>query len=797
MSESISPSFGELLRTFRFRAGLSQEALSDASSISVRTISDLARRHRSNARLETARPLASPLKRSAADRRTHLETIYPAGRHVDARTADPSRATIDSSRWTASIPIPTSPLVGRSGQLDALTTALTPRTSGVVTLTGPGGVGKTRLAIEAALLLAPLYADGAAFVELATVTQPELVPDAIARALGVTPQAGADTRQLAALLDGRELLLILDNLEQVIESASFVARLAAACPYLTILVTSRVRLRISSERELTIPPLTLADPAAPLDQLRASDAIQLFAERARRIDPKFELSDHNGATVAEICRRVDGLPLAIELAASRLRVLPPAILLDRLDRRLPILTGGDRDRPPRHQSMRETIAWSDELLDAGTRRFLRWMSVFTGGLSLDSAEALGHTLGLDADESVEAVITLVEFGLATRSGRSHAQPRFHLFETIREFGLEQLADADEVTAARRFHATHMLELASRDVPRPDEPIPTAWIARLSTDHANLIQAFDFLCARETAEQSLQFAAVMGPYWHTRGPFSEWQPRLTRALDLASPDPTIRQVHALFWMTLILGTSPDFENAMQVANRCLEMAAHVGSTSDRAGAIQMVAWVHECHEHWDTARALREQALDLWISLGNTYMQAMCLVLNAGAAYALDDLDLAQREAELAETMLRAMENFDWLAAAEWLQGQIAVASGRLHLGATCYEQSLRTWMQSESRSRWYRPLVGLADIAAALGQFASAARLLGAADQMLIVSGRNLTSFDRRAYSRAETRCREILGTTELEERRLTGTRIPPEAWLLEATAIVEAARELTSSSSQ
>ena len=446
--------------------------------------------------------------------------------------------------------------------------------------------------------------------------------------------------------------------------------------------------------------------------------------------------------------------------------------------------------------MRATIAWSYELLDAGTQRFLRWMSVFAGGLSLDSAEALGQALGLGADQSLEAVTALVEYGLAARSGHMNDLPRFHLFETIREFGLEQLADAGELSSARQFHAMHFLRFAHRGAPRPDEPIPIAWVGRLAPEYPNLRAAFDVLCVPETADHSLQFAAAMGPYWHARGPFSEWQPRLTRALDLASPEPTILKMHALFWLSLILGTSPDLEKALRAANRCLEMAEQVGATSDKAGAIQILAWVHECHEHWEIARELREQAIELWISVGNTYVHAMCLALNAGAAYALGELDRAHREAERAGAMLRALGNVDWSAAAEWLQGLIAVAGGRLDLGAACYEQSLRTWIRVESRSRWYRPLVGLADIAAAIGQFPTAARLLGAADEMLIVGGRNLTSFDRPAYSRAESRCREALGTAEFEERRLTGTLLNPEAWLLEATGIVEATRAPASSSS-
>jgi predicted ATPase/transcriptional regulator with XRE-family HTH domain len=781
----MSSPFGEMLRAFRVRAGMSQEALAEASGVSVRTISDLERGQRPSAHLETVRLLASALDLSSDERRRLIESARPVG----PVSASSSRTRIGESRWSASIPAPATPLVGRASELDELVAALGARTGEIVTLTGPGGVGKTRLAIEVAHRLAPAYADGAAFVELATVTQAELVPDAIARALGMNPRATAGADQLTALLATREVLLILDNVEQVIEAASFIAQLDAACPHLTVLVTSRARLRVSNEWELAVPPLSLAGPKAPLEELRASDAIQLFAERGRRVDPRFELTDRNIATVAEICQRLDGLPLAIELAASRLRVLSVASLSERLDRRLPLLTGGDRDRPPRQQSMRETIAWSYDLLKPIEQQFLRWMAVFAGGLSLDAAEALGHALGLDQDESLEAVTTLVESGLAARSGPSSGQPRFHLFETIREFALEQLAEASELDAARLFHATHFLEFASQDAPRPDEPIPIAWVGRLAPEYPNLLAAFDYLCIPETAEQSLRFAAAMGPYWHSRGPFSDWLPRLSRAFDLASSEPTVVKVHLLNWLTLVLGPSPDFSKALHVANRGIEMADEVGTTSDRAAALHILAWVHECHEHWATARELRDQASELWKSVGNTYMHAMCLAMNATSAYALGDLDRAQRESEQSVSIFRALGALDWSASTACSQGTFAVAGGRLDLGAAYYEQSLRTWMQTESASRWYRPLVGLADIAAALGQPEVAARLIGAADEMLIVSGRDLPFFDRPGYARAETRCREALGSADFEESRRAGSLLTPEAWLMAAGKIVDAAR--------
>ncbi|MCA9860498.1 MAG: helix-turn-helix domain-containing protein [Thermomicrobiales bacterium] len=789
MSPSNQAQLGELLRTYRVRAGLSQEALAEASGVSARTISDLERGQRSSAHLETMRMLGAALGLSDDNFQRFLTSARPDIRPEDGRP-DELPPRIGPGSWSASLPGRRAPLVGRETDVTRLVDLIQPASGQILTLTGPGGVGKTSLAVEAMHQAAPAFADGAAFVDLTTVGRAEQVPSAIAQIFGMSSSSGSAAEQLIRLLETRELLLVLDNVEHVVDAASFIAMLAAGAPRTQVLVTSRVRLRVSAEYEFPVQPLHVAERRAPLEQMRASSAIQLFAERARTADPDFVLSEQNLPVVAELCQRLDGLPLAIELAASRLRVLSVPGLLERLDRRLPLLTGGDRDRHPRQHSMRETIAWSYDLLSLEEQRFLRWMSVFAGGLSLGSAEALGHALGLDPDRSLDTVTALVESGLVTRSTPSHAEGRFHLFETIREFGLEQLSASDELDAARMAHTLHFLEFACAGAPRPYDPIPVAWVGRLATEYPNLLAAFDFLCIPETAEQSLQFAAAMGPYWHTRGPFSDWQPHLSRALDLASPEPTVLKVHVLFWMSLIQGTSPNLSEALATASRCVDMANEVGTTSDRAAAIQIMAWVQDCRQQLEIARELREQAMALWTTVGNSYMHAMCLFLNAGAAFALGDLDRAQREAEQAGATFRALGDIDWGAGAAWLQGLLAVAAGRLDLGAAYYEQSIRTWLQSESASRWYRPLIGLADIATAIEQYATAARLLGAADEMLIVGEREPTSFDQPGYARAEAWCREALGDAGFEEYRRAGRAMTPDAWLVEAEAIAgQAAR--------
>jgi non-specific serine/threonine protein kinase len=447
--------------------------------------------------------------------------------------------------------------------------------------------------------------------------------------------------------------------------------------------------------------------------------------------------------------------------------------------------------------MRDAIAWSYELLQPAEQRLFRWMSVFVGGVSLGSAEAMGQAIGLDPIEALEVVTNLVESGLVKRTRLTIANPRFHLFETIREFGLEQLAQLGELEAARRFHAEHFLEFVSRDAPRPNELVRDAWIGRLVAEHPNFIPAFDYLCVPATSDQSLRFAAALGAYWDYRGPFAEAQPRLHSALAISSSEPSILKLDALCWTSFVFGHSRDYQGALAIAKQCLDLANQIGTPSDRAAAIQALATIHEYHEDFDSARGLLEQAMELWASVGNTILHAVCLMLHAGIEYARGNLDRAKLEVERARSVFQDLAETGWTAGTTWYQGVFAVADGRLDLAATFYEQSLRIWLGSDSPAQWFKPLVGLADVGAATGCFRSASSFLGAADEMLAVTGAELMPFDKPGYERAETRCREALGSGDFEEHRLAGRLLTPDTWLVEASEIVEAARTIAGSSNR
>jgi predicted ATPase/DNA-binding XRE family transcriptional regulator len=535
-------SFGARLRECRLAAGLTQAALGERSGIAERTIQDL-ERGATQPRRETVRRLSAALGLAPAEQ-VDFESVSPAPR----RRADPatSSTTDPGPALSHPYPLPISPtaLLGREHELAEIR-ALFRAGARLVTLTGPGGVGKTRLAVQVAALLAtggePTCEHGVALVELAPIIDPALVPGAIARVLGVqSPDGRPPLEGVQAHLRDRHVLLVLDNVEQVLPAASTIAALLAASPGLTVLATSREPLRIRGEHEYQVRPLALPD-ARQMERsngLAEHAAIALFVERARAIRADFALTPETLSTIAAICARLEGLPLAIELAAARTRLLSPLAILGRLEHRLPVLTGGSRDLPARQQTLRDAIAWSYELLSEGERRLLRRLAVFGGGWSLEAAETVagagfrvsgfrgGDAHSPESEHPAPETLDLLELlaakSLIRRGDNVTGEPRFTMLDTIREYAQERLEESGEAQAVRRRHADYYVMLAERSRLGLRSAVRPSWLSRLKAEHDNFHVVLRWIVEQDEPGLSLRFSRALAHFWDSPGYHTEGQ-----------------------------------------------------------------------------------------------------------------------------------------------------------------------------------------------------------------------------------------------------------------------------------
>jgi predicted ATPase/DNA-binding CsgD family transcriptional regulator len=716
-------------------------------------------------------------------------------------------------RGTPFLPAPRTPLVGRRQEIAAARSLILEADVPLLTLTGPGGIGKTRLALQVAAESRDRFPDGVWFIPLAPLRDPGLVAAAIAETLGLANPGGlAASDLLRATLRQRETLLVLDNFEHLLPAAALVAELLSDCPALQLLATSRAPLRITGEHEFPIHPLALPSlrslPAAA-ELAQASDAVALFIVRAAAADPSFALTEANAPAVADICVRLDGLPLAIELAASRTRLLAPDALRARLTNRLLLLTGGPRDQPPRLRTMRDAIAWSYDLLGPDQQSLFRRLAVFAGGFTMEAAEWVSGdgfrmtgtrtgSLSPTPDtrhptpDTLDVIGALVEASLLTPHKRGE-QSRFWMLETIREFAMEQLVASGEESLARQRHADWYLTLTQAIEPRLFGGLDQAGVFDvLEDEHDNLRAAFAALIASGAAEDALRVATSLLRFWHTRGHIDEGRAWLEQALALADSAPGALRAKGLVGIAAMVWPQSDREVALAALEEALRL---LGEEQDREVlAMARLAQANIALDLGDLALAA-ESARDgaaLYQALGRRWDATILNLLLARIALAEGDLARAETVGEETRAVFAELDDEYGAALAEFHLGLVKARQGNPS-GALEMHLSAMRWLEAlTERLLAAANIEGMAAALAALGEAVWTARLLGAAQRLRDTIGATTYFVDLEARQRTAETAAATLGDEGFAAEAAVGAELSIDgimAAMQQVTANVAGAR--------